>query len=154
MSKFKVGDRFAYNNELRHEGKILKVNHLAGTVEVSYYDEKGNLRDHTHILAESKLINLTNPPQSNGYLTYTYRWQLPASTPEQVLGTPKPDKRTEQLLNELYHDRARLEKIVANAVEVVRGIKEYAEEIEHGAATTEGAAYVAGQIDQFLEQHG
>jgi hypothetical protein len=154
MSKFKVGDRFAYNDEARREGEILKVNHLAGTVEVSYYDEKGNLRDHTHVLAESKLINLTNPPQFNGYFTSPYRWQLPASTPEQVLGTPKPDKRTEQLLNELYHDRARLEKIVANAVKVVRGIKEYAEEIEHGAVTDEDAAYVAGQIDQFLDQHG
>lgn len=70
------------------------------------------------------------------------------------------DTRTNQLLNELYHDRSRLERVVKDAVALMTGIDQYLQEdFETGS---EGRwvdqdsmrSYLTGCIDQFVDTHG
>lgn len=55
--------------------------------------------------------------------------------------------RTNQLLNELYHDRARLEKVVADAVELM----DKAYEI---LVDDEESDFTSGLLHQFIDTHG
>lgn len=105
-SKFQVGDEFSYTDS-GNKGTILKVLPMNGTV-LAKYSNYGS----EHVLAENLLTNLTRPE------------------PLLMLGdkTPPPpsvdfedhDTRTNQLVNELYHDRARLENLVKHAAELAR----------------------------------
>lgn len=63
----------------------------------------------------------------------------------------KSEKRTDQLLNELYHDRARLEKVVADAVQVVDILLAY---IEDGATVDRSEDLCIGIAMQFMDSHG
>lgn len=61
---------------------------------------------------------------------------------------PKADgTRTNQLLNELYHDRARLERVVRDAVELCLTAMEL-EETER-----DDSEYVLGLLQQFVDTH-
>ena len=57
------------------------------------------------------------------------------------------DTRTNQLLNELYHDRARLERVVKDAVELCQTAMQL-EETER-----DDSEYVLGLLQQFVDTH-
>jgi hypothetical protein len=61
------------------------------------------------------------------------------------------DTRTSQLLNELYHDRARLEKIVKNAVELIASMKGLCLSDEAGGKSCDR---IAGKLQQFVTDNG
>lgn len=66
------------------------------------------------------------------------------------------DTRTNQLLNELYHDRARLEQIVEDSCEVVVYMGDYLEDklsIPHADGHKSQKAWLLGVIDQFFDTH-
>jgi hypothetical protein len=68
---------------------------------------------------------------------------------------PTKDKRTEQLLNELYHDRARLERVVKSAVDtmklVITALNESLDDKkEYDTGMMENHA---GALAQFVELH-
>lgn len=71
------------------------------------------------------------------------------------------DKRTEQLLNELYHDRARLERVLKDAVMLVSTLKDVIDGEPMFAAKTgrqlgesEAQQWAAGLAQQFTDTHG
>jgi hypothetical protein len=72
-------------------------------------------------------------------------------------------KRTSQLLNELYHDRARLERVVKDAVSLMETIERFLERDStstpkwgsgEAMTTHQHEAWVTGLIDQFIDTHG
>ncbi len=116
-SKFQVGDRFAYI-ATGNTGTITNVNAMAGTVQANYDRSRGSLGDKTdgfHTLSEH-------------LLRHALPGEVTVNQDQQPLSTPYPsedrDTRTNQLLNELYHDRARLEGVVDNAVNLLTDIAE------------------------------
>lgn len=63
--------------------------------------------------------------------------------------------RTSQLLNELYHDRARLENVIEDAVKImeaaVDNLEDYQDEIDD---VETGAVELVGHLKQFIDTHG
>jgi hypothetical protein len=113
MDNFQVGDRFVYI-DTGNEGEIIGVNNMAGTVRVVYDRSKKLVKrgekPTEHTLGIHKIANITGIPESFK--------QLNGSSV--VKPDTTSDTRTNQLLNELYHDRARLEKIIRNHVESLK----------------------------------
>jgi len=65
----------------------------------------------------------------------------------QAAQVPVTDKHVERLLNELYHDRARLERAVNDAVELCQTAMQL-EETER-----DDSEYVLGLLQQFVDTH-
>jgi hypothetical protein len=105
--QWKVGDRFKHVDG-NVPGTIIAINSLAGTATVRYDNVTPTMQPLTHELGFTVLERLTadagNEDDDEDFNVVLDKKDFIVT-----------DTRTNQLLNELYHDRARLEKLVANA---------------------------------------
>ncbi len=147
QSKFEVGDRFEYTTS-GYQGKILAVQNLAGTVRAVYdsgttehvlaanlltnltrpepipmnalhgvsLELTGSQDVAVYGLRDTDFVNYASEP---GLLRVS---TLKKHEERANIGIAfeDHDARTNQLLNELYHDRSRLEKLVQHAAELAR----------------------------------
>lgn len=89
----------------------------------------------------------------NGYVDGDFEsnmTQIPAGIAEVFDAAPRPEqeKITAQLLNELYHDRARLENVVDNATTLMGEVLALSPVV-----TDKSALVVVGKLKQFIADH-
>ncbi len=165
MHTFEAGERFRYK-DTGNEGTILSVQKLAGTVMVRY--DTNTTRGPTHTLGQHMIepVYAVKPEPEAAEVPDEMLKHDDIFTRAGALGVDcleSEQAAVRKLLNELYHDRARLEKVVsvaaALATEAATSISYLMEELHPGATADLTQAQVdvvmdAAKLRQFADTHG
>jgi hypothetical protein len=124
---------------------------LRDTDFVGYRGSLGLLRVST-LKGHEAAAGTANPEMDSA--TFGRMQRFVADQADRIAERDQTDKLTKQLLNELYHDRARLEKVVQDAVAVIQKAYNQMFDIDTTSVIENEWHYTMGQMSQFVDTHG